>query len=171
MPQKIKELSLPGGISRWLFRLPIHLYHMHFGGLLGDRFVLLTHIGRKSGLPRQTVLEIVRYLPADHSCIVASGWGEKSAWFQNISLNPKITYQIRNQARPGVAERLNPAAASAELLDYGQRHPAALRELGKFMGYAFDGTEADIAALGQVIPMFHFKPIQADPQAGPAQAT
>ena len=61
MPEKTSELKLPHGLSRLAFRLPIWLYHSHLGWLLGTRFVLLTHTGRKSGLSRQTVLEVVRY--------------------------------------------------------------------------------------------------------------
>ena len=58
-----------------------------------------------------------------------------------------------------MAERLSPEAVVEELLDYARRHPLALRELARFMGYRLDGTEDDICALGRMIPMFLFKPI------------
>jgi deazaflavin-dependent oxidoreductase (nitroreductase family) len=159
MPEKMSEPKLPRGFARLVFRLPIWLYHAHLGWLLGYRFVLLTHTGRKSGLPRQTVLEVVRYDKATGACIVASGWGTKSDWFHNVMVNPKITVQIRNKRSAAIAERLSPEAGAQELLDYARRHPQALRELVRFMGYRLDGTENDICALGQMIPMFIFKPI------------
>ncbi len=43
----------PGKVLRLGLRLPIWLYRARLGRLLGERFLLLTHIGRKSGLPRQ----------------------------------------------------------------------------------------------------------------------
>lgn len=141
------------------FRIPIWLYRIHLGWLLGHRFVLLTHSGRKSGLPRQAVLEVVRYAPATGACIVASGWDTRSNWFRNVTANPKIFIQIGNKRTPAIAERLSPEAGVQELVDYAHRHPLAFRELTRFMGYRLDGTEDDICALGQMIPMFLFNPI------------
>lgn len=56
MPTKIKEVQTPHGLARLLFRLPIWLFRLHLGWLAGHCFLLLTHSGRQSGLPRQTVL-------------------------------------------------------------------------------------------------------------------
>jgi deazaflavin-dependent oxidoreductase (nitroreductase family) len=158
VPEKISEPQLPRGLSRLVFRFPIWLYRAHLGWLLGYRFVLLTHTGRKSGLPRQTVLEVVRYDKLAAACIVASGWGMKSDWFLNLTANPKIVFQVRNKRTEGIAERLSPEEGAQELLDYARRYPRALRELARFMGYRLDGSEADINALGQMVPMFAFRP-------------
>jgi len=158
MPEKISELKLPRGLSRLAFRFPIFLYHAHLGWMMGYRFVLLTHTGRKSGQLRQNVLEVVRYDKATGGCIVASGWGDKSDWYRNVTANPKIFFQIRGKRSAGNAERLSPEEGAKELLDYAHRYPMALRELAQIMGYKLDGTEEDILALGRMIPMFAFKP-------------
>lgn len=158
MPEKISEPKLPRGLARLAFRLPIWLYRFHLGWLLGYRFVLLTHTGRKSGLPRYTVLEVVRYEKITGACIVASGWNTKSDWFHNVMTNPIIVIQICNKRSAATAKRLSPVTGGQELLDYSRRHPLALRELAQFMGYRLDGTEDDILALGRMIPMFLFKP-------------
>ena len=39
--------------------MPIYLYRLDLGRLLGHRFLLLVHRGRKSGLLRETVLEVI----------------------------------------------------------------------------------------------------------------
>jgi len=160
MPEKVSEPKLPRGLSRLAFRFPISLYHAHLGGLMGYRFVLLTHTGRKSGQLRQNVLEVVRYDKATGGCIVASGWGAKSDWFRNVTANPHIFFQIRGKRSAGIAERLSPDDAGRELLDYARRHPFALRELADFMGYKLTGneTEDDVVAIGRTLPMFAFKP-------------
>lgn len=159
MPEKIYEPKLPRGLARLAFRLPIWLYHAHLGWLMGTRFVLLTHTGRKTGLTRQTVVEVVRYDQATGVCIVASGWNTKSDWFRNIITNPKIVIQIRNKCSTAIAGRLSPEAGAQELLNYARRNKLAMRELARFMGYRLDGTEEDILALGRLLPMFIFKPI------------
>ncbi len=162
MTKKIFEPKLPRGLSRLAFRFPIWLYRAHMGWLLGHRFILLTHTGRKSGLPRQTVLEVVRYDPSTGICIVASGWGEKSDWFLNVIATPNVSVQIRNKRFAARAERLLSEDSERELLDYSRRHPLAMRELAHFMGYQLDGTEDDIRSMGQKIPMFMFEPVLPD---------
>jgi deazaflavin-dependent oxidoreductase (nitroreductase family) len=160
MPEKLSELKLPRGLARLAFRLPIWLYRLHLGWILGTRFVLLTHTGRKSGLPRQTVLEVVRYNKASGSCIIASGWDIRSDWFHNITANPKIVFQVSNKRTTGIAERLTPESGAQELLDYARRHPMAFRELAQFMGFKLDGTEDGIRTAGRKLPMFVLKPDQ-----------
>jgi hypothetical protein len=60
-------------ITRWLpsrpsralalaLRLPSYIYRLRLGGLLGHRFLLLTHRRRKSGLTRRTPLEVLHYV-------------------------------------------------------------------------------------------------------------
>ena len=49
---------------RWLFRLPVYLYRCHCGGLLGHRFLLLIHRGRRTGRRYETVLEVMEYRAA-----------------------------------------------------------------------------------------------------------
>ena len=159
MPEKISELNKPRGLARLAFRLPIGLYRFGLGGLLGTRFVLLTHTGHSSGLERQTVLEVVRYDKASGECVIASGWGYKSDWLHNITAHPQIGFQVGNRHTDGTARRLTPEEGAEELLDYSRRHPAAFRELVKFMGYRLDGTEADIRAAGRMLPMFILRPI------------
>jgi hypothetical protein len=47
----------------YLFRAPVYLYRWHMGWLFGHRCLLLAHTGRRSGLRRQNVLEVVEYRP------------------------------------------------------------------------------------------------------------
>jgi deazaflavin-dependent oxidoreductase (nitroreductase family) len=158
MPEVVKDIHQPHGIARWAFRLPIGLFHIGLGWLFGQRFVLLTHTGRKSGLPRQTVLEIARYNATTGECLIVSGWGYKSDWMHNITANPQITFQVGNQKKDGIALRLTSEEAADELLEYSRNYPAAFKEITRFIGYKLDGTEDDIRAAGRMLPMFLLKP-------------
>ena len=158
MPEMISELKLPRGLSRLAFRLPIGLYRLGLGWLMGTRFVLLTHTGRKSGLPRKTVLEVVRYDQTSSACIVASGFGNGSDWVRNVVRDPQITFTIGRIRRTGLAERLDLETAGRELAEYARHHPLAWQELTRFMGYKLNGTEKDILALGKMIPLYRFQP-------------
>jgi deazaflavin-dependent oxidoreductase (nitroreductase family) len=157
MPEKIKDVKPPRGLARLGFRLPIGLYRIGLGGLLGTRFLLLTHIGRKSGLERKTVLEVVRYDKTTTTFVVAAGFGSESDWYRNIRANPNVTVQCGRWRWEMVANFLTPEQSGDELLDYAHRYPLALRELARFMGYRLDGSLADVRALGQRLAMVAFQ--------------
>jgi hypothetical protein len=78
MPIHIKEIHPPRGFARMLWRLPLWLYRLHLGWVLQNHFLLLTHTGRKSGLPRQTVLEVLHAEKATGNYTVFSGWRNQS---------------------------------------------------------------------------------------------
>lgn len=80
----VKKAQPPAGLSRVLFRLPLHLYRRGFGGLFGRRLLVVNHIGRVTGKKRQVVLEVVHYDRTDGSYIVASGWGSAAAWYRAL---------------------------------------------------------------------------------------
>jgi deazaflavin-dependent oxidoreductase (nitroreductase family) len=156
MPEKISELKLPQGFSRWLLRAPLWIYRAGLGFLLGKRFVWLKHTGRKSGLSREAVIEVVRFDAREKKCIVASGWGERSDWFQNVMHNPEVSIKVSKYQFKAHAVRLSVDEAGCELLDYSRRHPLAFKELARYMGYRLDGTQADVYALGRYLPMVAF---------------
>ncbi len=159
MPEQFKKVRPPGGLSRLGFRLPIGLYRLGLGGLLGKRFVCLTHTGRRSGQPRQTVLEIVRYEAASGACVVAAGFGDKSDWVRNVTRDAHITFTVGRETQHGLAQKLDAQTAGRELVNYARLHPVAWRGLSDFMGYHLDGTDEDTMALGELISMFILRPV------------
>ncbi len=157
MPQKIKDVQPPTGLSRFLFRLPIWLYRAKLGWLLGGRFLLLKHIGRKSGLPRQAVLEIVRHDKKNDTYIVCAGFGPKTQWYQNLVKRPEATIQVGRRKLEVVAERLSPAEGGEEMVSYAQRHPTAASNV-HLLGYSVDGSEEDYRALGELLRYVALRP-------------
>jgi deazaflavin-dependent oxidoreductase (nitroreductase family) len=124
----------PKGFMRWLLRLPITLYRWHLGWLLGERFVLLYHIGRKSGLERQVVVEVIGKEGDGDIYYIASGWGKTSQWYKNLQAQPNIDIQI-GRRRWGVQAIVLPPEEGAQILmSYRERAPRAARELGAVMG-------------------------------------
>lgn len=155
--EKIKTVEPPRGWMRFLARLPIWLYRLHLGWLLGGRFVLINHIGRKSGLSRRVVVEVVRHDGESHTIIVASGFGKKSQWYQNLRHTPDVIIQLGAKKYAVHAEFLSAEQGAVEMADYARRHPSAARELAKFMGYRVDGTAEDYRLLGREIPFIALK--------------
>ena len=65
------------------------------GGRLGDRaLLLLTTIGRRSGLPRTTPMMYVR--DGDRVLVIASNAGavRHPDWYRNLVANPTVTVEV-----------------------------------------------------------------------------
>jgi deazaflavin-dependent oxidoreductase (nitroreductase family) len=116
-------------------RLPIWFYRFNMGWVLGNRFLLLIHRGRKSGLPRQAVLEVVSYHEDTGVYVVPAAWGEKADWYLNIQKTHVVWVRADRKHFKAVAERLSYGDALREIEIYANRHPFAFRELA---GLIFD---------------------------------
>lgn len=149
----------PRGLLRYALRLPVWLYHLRLGWLLGERFLLLTHMGRKSGLMRQAVIEVVRHDKATDTYFVASGFGNKSDWLLNIKQNPNVTITVRQRALMVRARLLSESDSAKELLDYAKRHPIAFRELSALLtGKPLETTEENCRQFAKSAPIIAFEP-------------
>ena len=74
--------------------MPRYVYLWHLGWLLGHRFLLLTHTGRNSGVPRQTILEVLQHETASDAYYVLSGWGGKADWLRNVEKTPEVIITV-----------------------------------------------------------------------------
>lgn len=111
--------------TRWLVRAPVGLYRARLGILLGPRFVLLEHTGRKTGATRHVVLEVVAR-PAPGTYAVTSGLGELAQWFRNIRVDPRVRVFRGSHAPISATARVLPGdEAAAMLTAYAHRHPRA----------------------------------------------
>jgi len=159
MPKQLREQKPPTGLSRLFFRAPIWLYRWGLGWLLGKRFLLINHIGRKSGLRRQAVVEVLAYDKESDSYYAAAGFGPQSQWYQNLLANPAVTIVVGRKKRAVTAVPLSPTESGTMILDYARRHPTAIKNLARMVGYDVDGTETDYRALGElgIIPVVRFE--------------
>ncbi|WP_236700374.1 nitroreductase family deazaflavin-dependent oxidoreductase [Allosalinactinospora lopnorensis] len=135
-------------VKRAIYRAPIWCYRLGLGGLLGHRFVLLTHIGRKSGRPRQVVLEVAGYHRESGGFLVASGYGARSQWFRNILHRPRVRFQIGWRRYEGTARPLPAEESGRSLAEYARRHPRAAASLLRALGLYVDGSAANYERVG-----------------------
>ncbi len=141
----------PQGLLKWAFHLPRYLYRWHLGWLLDHRFLLLTHLGRKSGRRRQTVLEVVHYDPMTKECIVMAGYGAQSDWYRNILAHPAVEVQVGRRRYTPRQRMLSAEETLHQLEVYQQRHPRAFRAFMNFIGYTYDGTPEALEALSKIL--------------------
>ncbi|ONM50000.1 nitroreductase family deazaflavin-dependent oxidoreductase [Nocardia donostiensis] len=111
--------------NRHLMRAPIWLYRARLGFLLGSRLLMLEHRGRKTGLRRYVILEVIDH-PEPDRYVVVSGFGTKAQWFRNIQADPRThVWTGRRHRTPATARVLLQEQAAASLQRYTRQHPRA----------------------------------------------
>lgn len=147
----------PSRWQRFFFRLPLWFYRWHLGWILGGRFLLLNHIGRKSNLPRQTVLEVVHH-QADPLCYwVASGFGKKADWYRNLQATPSVTIQVGQKKWQTTAVFLSDTESGQMMRQYAQQNPKAAQAICRFLGADSKLTLDEYQTMGETkIPFVRF---------------
>jgi deazaflavin-dependent oxidoreductase (nitroreductase family) len=156
MFRKIGEPAPPKGLKLKLFRVPIYIYHLKLGFLFGERFIHLKHWGRVSGELKETVIEVIDQDKANGKIYSASGFGEKSQWFKNISSNSNVFITLKNKEYKAVARVISDKEAEQTLLRYAKAHPKSIKGVAKLSGYEMDGDEKDIIEFSKVIKIVEF---------------
>jgi deazaflavin-dependent oxidoreductase (nitroreductase family) len=126
-------------LQRWLFKAPNYLYRWKLGSAMSLRFLQIKHIGRKSGLPRETVLEVIE--SPEGNPVIAAGFGENSAWLLNITANPNVNVTWGSDQFQATAVRLNGDDATGVLTRYLSNHPKAAKTFQSRLGIPLDDPE------------------------------
>jgi deazaflavin-dependent oxidoreductase (nitroreductase family) len=87
----------------WLWRLGFRRWINIWPSVIG-RIMVLTHIGRKSRLRRQTP---VNYASVDGNLYCTVGFGSVSDWYRNILANPNVEVWLPDSWWAGVAEDIS----------------------------------------------------------------
>ena len=150
------------GMLRYLFRAPVYLYRWRLGWLFGHRLLLLTHIGRRSGLRRQTVLEVVEYRKAGPEVVVANGFGPDCDWVRNIEAGPGEEVSVGSQHFAASHRFLGEDEAMRVIESYEHRNrfmaPIVRRGFSWLLGWQYRGGEDDRRRLVRQIPLIAFRP-------------
>lgn len=160
MLKKIGETKPPTGFRKLLFRAPIHMYHWRLGFLMGGRFVLLKHRGRKSGSTREAVIEVIDGDLAQGKLYAASGFGEQSQWFKNICANNHVKLTWKNEHFAAQARILEVKEAEQVLLRYASAHPKSIRAVARLSGYQMDGDHEDVSQFSRIIRVVEFSRLE-----------
>ena len=151
----------PAGLRRIIYRLPLWLYRARLGGLLGHRFVLIHHVGRRSGRCREVVVEVAERDPATGAVTVMAGYGAHSDWYRNLLAHPAARIQVGNHSATVHAMPLTPDEAGDVLERYARRHPRAVRAMLRFLGSPVDGSREAYRRAGRRIPALRLEPSPA----------
>jgi deazaflavin-dependent oxidoreductase (nitroreductase family) len=141
-----------------LFRIPVYLYRLDLGWLLGHRFLMVTHHGRKTGLLRQTVLEVIQYDPHARESIVVAALGERADWYRNIQAAPLLEIQTSRHRYVPQYRFLSVEQTYEVWTAFERAHPLEARVAVRLLGWEYDGTEAGRRQLAGTVRLVAFRP-------------
>jgi deazaflavin-dependent oxidoreductase (nitroreductase family) len=141
---------------------PTVLYEARLGWLLGHRFLLLVHRGRRTHIPHRTVLEVVAWRHTDREAVVVSGLGVEAQWYKNILAGAAMGVQIgRDRFVPSV-RLLQIDEAARTIGEYERRNrliaPLVRAGFSALGGFGFDGSDAARRRLVETLPLVAFRP-------------
>ena len=120
--------------------------------------LLLTTIGRKSGLQRITPLQFENI---DGMIYLGSARGQESDWFKNILITPSVHVQIQQKEFDAIAEPVIETRRVADFIELRvKRHPVMLRLIMFFAdGLPLNFTRAQLEKYCQNRAMVILHPV------------
>ena len=164
--------NLSRNLLRRALHAPTYLYRWGLAGVLGKRFLLLTHIGRRSGVAHQTVLEVMEYRTAGPEAVVMSGFGRNANWLRNIEAGPAPEVVVGNKRFGAEYRFLGDEEAAGVLRRYETQNrlmmPIIRRVLSRLVGWKYTGTDEERRRLVNQLPLIAFRPRTLNGSSGSA---
>jgi deazaflavin-dependent oxidoreductase (nitroreductase family) len=148
----------PGRLALFLFRLPLPLYRMGWGWLLGHTFLLLDHAGRKTGQRHSTAAMVLSYDPETQEAVICSAWGQDTDWIRNIRVRPALQVQIGRESFAPEQRFLSADEGFAVAVEFRRRHPRRLRLLTQVLGWDDLRSDTAVREFVRTRPFVAFRP-------------
>ncbi len=138
-------------------KMPLIFYRLGLGRLLGKRFMLLTHKGRRSGKVYRTVLAVLRFDEKTREILAVSPWSA-SNWYRNIQVTPALKVETDGVRYVPVQRSLSPEEIAALFVEFRKEHPIFSRMVARIPGWKIDSTYHEFLALARTLRGVSFRP-------------
>jgi deazaflavin-dependent oxidoreductase (nitroreductase family) len=151
--------STPPAFVAAFFKLPLILYNLKLGWLFGQRFMVLTHVGRRSGKIYRSVLAVLRCDEKTHEILAVSPWSS-SNWYRNIQVEPALEVETGFVRYAPDQRSLSPEEIAAVFIEFRQKHPLFSRIVARTPGWKIDSTYEEFLELARSLRGVAFCPKQ-----------
>ncbi|MFT3891055.1 MAG: nitroreductase family deazaflavin-dependent oxidoreductase [Anaerolineales bacterium] len=140
-----------------LFKLPLLLYQIKLGWLLGNRFMQITHIGRRSGKVRKTILVVLGFDPQTQELLAVSAW-KGSDWYYNIQAKPAMEVESGRVHYVPQQRTLSPEEIATAFVGYCRQNPIFSRIVCRIPGWKWNSTYEEFLELARTLRGVAFRP-------------
>ncbi len=150
----------PNRMLKFFFKVPVWLHKMGLGGwerLVGAQWMLITTKGRKTGKPRNVMVDVMDYDKSTDTYYIEAAYGERADWYKNIQSNPIFEAQVGRRKFKARAGALTTEGAAELLVQFYRSKPAYTRSVMAMAGIKFNG-EDELRILGTNLTLLAVKP-------------
>ena len=150
----------PGPLLKFFFKAPVWFHKMGFGGwekIMGAQWMLLTTTGRKSGRPRETMVDVMDYDQATDTYYIEAAYGARADWYRNMQSHPVFTAQVGRRKFHARAGELSSEGAAELLVQFYRRKPAYTRSVMAMVGIKFK-DEDELRLFAKDLSLLAIKP-------------
>ena len=140
-----------------IFKLPVFLYQFHLGWLLGHRFMQITHVGRRSGKVRRTILAVLRFNQRTKEIYAVSAW-KGSDWYYNIQSSPVLEVESGFDRYIPHQRILMPQEITAAFIEYRSKHPIFTRIICRIPDWKWNSNYDEFLELAHTLRGVAFSP-------------
>lgn len=148
---------------RLLYRVPLWLHGAGIAGyerLLGIDWLVLTTRGRRSGRPRQVVLDVIAHEEDGDVWYVQPADEVRAQWFLNVRAHPSVRVEVRGRRFEARATVLTGPAAARIVRRFLREHPWYARVVVWLVGYVdrIDLPDAELLARLEGVTVVALRP-------------
>ena len=144
-----------------IFKSPIFLYRLGLGWLLGHRFLMLTHVGRRTHKIHRTILAVLRFDERTQEIMTMSAWSQ-SDWYKNIQAFPALRVETGFTRYAPEYRSLSPAEIAELFVQYRDKHPLFSRVVCQIPGWKSDSNYDEFLELARSLRGVAFRPKDED---------
>jgi deazaflavin-dependent oxidoreductase (nitroreductase family) len=146
-----------------IFRLPLQLYRRGWGWVLGRTFLLLVHVGRKTGQPHETVAMVLADDRDTRELVICSGWGPDADWVHNLHARPGIQVSVGRERFAPTHRFLTQDEARAVIVEFRRRHPGRVWLICRILGWGDLRRDDAVRDFVEHHPFVALRPTQPTP--------
>ncbi|NOT03430.1 MAG: nitroreductase family deazaflavin-dependent oxidoreductase [Anaerolineales bacterium] len=150
----------PNRMLKFFFKVPVWLHKMGLGGwerLIGAQWMFITTKGRKTGKPRNSMVDVMDYDKATDTYYIEAAYGARADWYKNMQSNPVFEAQVGRRKFKARAGTLSTEGASDMLVQFYRTKPAYTRSVMAMAGMKFK-DEDELRILGKNLTLLAIKP-------------
>ncbi len=140
-----------------IFKLPLLLYRINLGWLMGKRFMQLTHLGRRTGKVHKTVLAVLHFNDQTKEIRVISAWSACD-WYRNIQAKPALRVEMGVVDYVPDHRIISPEEIASLFTAYRNKHPLFSKVICKIPGWKWDSTYEEFLELARTLRGVAFRP-------------
>jgi deazaflavin-dependent oxidoreductase (nitroreductase family) len=134
----------PGRLLWAINRIPTWIFKLRMGRVLGSRFAMITHRGRKSGAHHTVITETAEGSIEEGRLVYIVAYGTRAQWYKNLKASPAVSIEIAGKTyHQPRHEFLDKTATERAIACYWARYPKLARWLARNGVFFYPGPLAD----------------------------